>query len=90
MAPITAENETSRVLRFTGIFMAVLVTANVGVRVSKHWRTYDLFDKGNAVFVLVALAAFPCIAIWRERKSGKKVELFEMYLLMLLVIGLFR
>lgn len=90
MASIIAEREMSRLLRFMGLLMAVLVTADVCVRVSKHWRTYDVFDRGFAVFVMLALAAFPWIAIWRERKSGKKVELFEMYLLILLVIGLFR
>jgi len=78
-------------MRSLGVLMAVLVTADIGVRVSKHyWQAYDPFDKFFAVFVLLALVTFPCLAIWRETKSGKKTELFEVYVLILLVAQLFR
>lgn len=71
--------------------MAVLVTADVTVRVSKHyWQNYDSFDKFFAVFALLTLAAFPGVAIWRETRSGKRVELLEVYFLILLVVQLFR
>ena len=70
---------------------AALVTAIIGMRVSKHyWQAYDPFDKFFAVFVLLALVTFPCLASWRETKSGKKKELFEVYLLILMVALLFR
>ena len=63
---------------------AVLVTAIIGMRVSKHyWQAYDPFDKFFAVFVLLALVTFP---IWGETKSGKKTELFEVYVLILMVV----
>ena len=89
MAPITAEHDR-RSWQPIGVLMAVLVTANVCIRVSKHWQAYESFDKFFAVFVLLALATFPGIAIWRERKAGRGVELFHVYLLILLVMSLFR
>jgi hypothetical protein len=77
-------------MRSVGVVMAVLVTADIGVRVGKHyWRAYDPFDKFFAVFVLLTLAIFPLLAIWREN-SGKRVEFFEVYFLILLVSQLFR
>jgi hypothetical protein len=95
MASMTAEPETpkwwgSMSVRSLGVFWAVIVTAEVCLRVSRHWRSYDMFDKSFAVFALLALAAFPCFAIGRERKSGRKVELLEAYLLVMLVVQLFR
>jgi hypothetical protein len=70
---------------------AVLVTAIIGMRVSKHyWQAYEPFDKFFAVFVLLALVTFPFLANWRETKSGKKTELSEVYVLILMVALLFR
>jgi Mn2+/Fe2+ NRAMP family transporter len=70
--------------------VAVLVTAIIGMRVSKHyWQAYEPFDKFFAVFVLLALVTFPFLAIWRETKSGKKTELSEVYALILMVALLF-
>ena len=88
--PLTAEHDRPA-FQAIGVLMAVLVTANVCIRVSKHWQAYEsFFDKFFAVFVMLFLATFPCIAIWRERKSGRGVGLFEVYFLILLVIQLFR
>jgi DNA-binding Lrp family transcriptional regulator len=70
---------------------AVLVTAIIGMRVSRHyWQAYEPLDKFFAVFVLLALVTFPYLATWRETKSGKKTELVEVYLLILMVALLFR
>jgi len=78
-------------MRSVGVLMAVLVTADIGMRLYKHyWRAYDSFDKFFAVFVLLALLTFPCLVIWKERKSGEKIELFQVYLLILLVVQLLR
>ena len=90
MALITAEHDRPAFSGIGGVLMAVLVTADVCIRVSKHWQAYEFFDKFFAVFVLLALATFPAIAIWRERRFGKGLELFHVYLLILMVILLFR
>ena len=70
--------------------MAVLVTADVCVRVSKHWQAYGSFDRFFAFLVLLALAALPATAIRNERKFGRGLDLFTVYLLILMVIQLFR
>jgi hypothetical protein len=70
---------------------AILVTAIIDMRVSEHyWQAYEPVDKFFAVFVLLALLTFPFLANRRETKSGKKTELFEVYLLILMVALLFR
>ena len=85
---ITAEPDKPN-FQAVGVLIAVLVTADVCIRVFKHWQGYESFDKFFAVFVLLALALFPAIAIWREKKLGRGLELFQVYMLILLVIQLF-
>jgi hypothetical protein len=89
MAPINTERDRP-IWQAIGVIMAVLVTVTVCIRVSKHWQAYESFDRFFAIVVLLALAIFPGIAIWSEKKSGRGLELFHVYLLILMVMSLFR
>jgi hypothetical protein len=87
MAPVTAEPEVLK-LTYTNAVFAVLVTLLLGVRVIHRWHAYGLFDRCFAVFVLVFLVTLP----WnmsRMEKRGQKMELWFVYLVVLLVDGLF-
>jgi hypothetical protein len=90
MKPVAAEPVMARwQQRFLGVFMALVVTADIGIRVAKHyWRAYDPFDKTFAVFVLVLLLMLPWGVI-RMEKRGQKLELWYVYLVVLLVATLF-
>jgi len=91
MTPVTAEPQIPRWgERSVGVFMSILVTADLGVRVGKHyWRAYEPFDKFFAVFVLLVLLALPWAAIKME-KRGQKLEPWYVYLVVLMVVSLFR
>jgi hypothetical protein len=70
--------------------MEVLVTAEIGVHVSKHyWRAYNPCEKFFAVFVLLLLLALPWGAV-RMEKRGQKLELWHVYLVVLMVASLFQ
>ena len=79
---------TLRARSIGGVLVAVLATGTVCLHVLKHWQTYEMFDKFFAVAVLLALAAYPWFAIRREQGSGKGPELYEAYILILLVSDL--
>jgi hypothetical protein len=90
MTTVTAVTQTSRWGRSIGVLMAVLVTAEIGVHVGKHyWRAYNAVDKFFAVVVLLLLLALPWGAI-RMEKRGQKLELWHVYLIVLMVAVLFQ
>lgn len=86
MKPVTVEPEIARWhQRSAGVFIAIVVTADIGVRVAKtYWRTYSPFDKAFAVIVLISLLTLPWGVI-RMEKRGQKLELWHVYLVVLAV-----
>ena len=87
MAPVTAEPKVFK-LTLTNAVFAVLVTLILGVKVIHRWHAYGLFDRCFAVFVLVFLVTLPW-STSRMEKRGQKVELWFVYIAVLLVDGLF-
>ena len=86
MKPVAAEPEIARGhQRFIGVFMAVVVTADIGIHVAKtYWRAYSPFDKAYAVFVLIFLLTLPW-GITKMEKRGQKLEVWFVYLVVLMV-----
>jgi hypothetical protein len=87
MAPVTAEPDVSK-LTYTNAVFAVLVTLILGVSVVHRWHAYRLFDRCFALFVLVFLVTLPW-STSRMEKRGQKMELWYVYLVVLMVDGLF-
>ena len=87
MQSTTAQTEFN-MWRPAGLFMAVVVTADIAVHVAKHWRAYESFDKFFAIFVLLMLLTYPWFAFRKQMTAG--TQLVMAYSLVLLVVWLFQ
>jgi hypothetical protein len=88
VAALAAESDVRKLRYFDGV-SAVLVTLVLSVTVIEHWHAYRLFDKCLSLPTLLIIGAFPWGAI-RMQKRGQQVEVWQVYLLLLLVTFLFR
>lgn len=68
------------------ILMAVMVTADIALRVAKHWSAYGGFDRVEAVFVLLMLLAYPWAAVRKHMTVGSQLCLA--YTLVMLVAAI--
>jgi len=82
----TAVSREDRGLRFAGVAIALLVSADVCIRVAKHWPSYGWYDRVYAILVVVTLATWPWLRN-RVRRSSTGEWIFS-YLLIILVLGL--
>ena len=64
----------------------VVFVASVGV--ARHWGSYGLFNRFFGIFVVVLLAVSP-LAFRRGQRAGLKIEIADVYWLVLLVALLF-
>ena len=83
----TTDQTELRIWWPVGVFMAIIVTADIAVHVAKHWRGYEGFDRFFAIYVLLMLLAYPWFAIRKQMTAGP--QLFMAYALVMLVAMLF-
>jgi hypothetical protein len=88
VAPVSAAPDFPK-LKYFDVISAVLVTFILSVNVIEHWQTYRLFDKCLSIPTLLIILSFPLGAIRLERR-GQRLEVWHMYLLLLLVTFFFR
>jgi len=83
-----AESELSK-SRYMNVAFAVLATISVGIDVFERWHAYRLFDKCYAIFVLVFLGTLPW-SVSRMEKRSQRLELWLLYLVVMMVTVIFR
>jgi len=83
-----AESKLSRSC-YTNVAFAVLGTISIGLVVIERWHAYRLFDRCYAIFVLVFLSTLPW-SVSRMEKRSQKLELWFLYLVVMMVSVIFR
>jgi hypothetical protein len=82
-----------RLNRVSSYGLGVVVTLDVLLQVAGRWSRFDLLSHFVAVVLCASLVLLPTLAIWREKKDGRKMSRWQIatagYMCLMLTLMLF-